>query len=123
MNLTDLLAKLAVLAANKRQQGDAFERMMLSYLRTDPLFADRFDKVFFWMDWPDRPASEPDTGIDLVGIERDGGVCAIQCKFIGAGSEVSKPDIDSFLAASSKEPFTSRLIIATEVDPGSWTAT
>jgi predicted helicase len=48
-----------------------------------------------------------ETGIGLVGIKRDGGVCAIQCKFIPAGQSVSKPAIDSFLSASSREPFTS----------------
>ena len=86
---------------------------MRTYLQTDPLFSDRFEKVFSWMEWPDRPDRERDTGIDLVGIERDGGACAIQCKFIPADQSVSKPAIDSFLSASSREPFTSRLIIAT----------
>ncbi|SHE94159.1 Predicted helicase [Ferrithrix thermotolerans DSM 19514] len=113
MNLTDLLEKLTLLSANSTQQGNAFERLMRAYLQTDPLYASRFEKVFSWMEWPDRPAGERDTGIDLVGIERDGGVCAIQCKFIPAGQSVSKPAIDSFLSASSREPFTSRLIIAT----------
>ncbi|WP_367280686.1 hypothetical protein [Ferrimicrobium sp.] len=47
----------------------------------------------------DRPARERDTGIDLVGIERDGGVCAIQCKFIPPGQSDSKPVIDSLLSA------------------------
>lgn len=113
MNLTDLLDKLTRLSASFSQQGTAFERMMRTYLQTDPLYSDRFEKVFSWMEWPDRPTRERDTGIDLVGIERDGGVCAIQCKFIPAGQSVSKPAIDSFLSASSREPFTSRLIIAT----------
>ncbi|WP_276937939.1 type ISP restriction/modification enzyme [Ferrimicrobium acidiphilum] len=113
MNLTQLLAKLELLAASTSQQGMAFERMMRAYLTMDPLFADRFEKVFTWMDWPERPAGERDTGIDLVGIERDGGVCAIQCKFVASGTTIAKPAIDSFLAASSRRPFSSRLIIAT----------
>ena len=113
MNLTDLLGKLATLAANKRQQGTAFERMMCTYLTTDPLFQDRFDKVFLLHDWPDLPSDLIDDGIDLVGIERDGGICAIQCKFYDRNQEVSKPKIDSFLSAASRKFFTSRLIIAT----------
>ena len=32
-----------------------------------------------WDEWPERDGS--DTGIDLIGEERDGGLCAIQCKF------------------------------------------
>ncbi|MCI2976338.1 MAG: DEAD/DEAH box helicase family protein, partial [Ferrimicrobium sp.] len=113
MNLTDLLEKLTRLSASTSQQGTAFERMMQTYLQTDPMFSQRFEKVFSWMEWPDRPDRERDTGIDLVGIEADGGVCAIQCKFIAAGRSVTKPAIDSFLSASSRAPFTSRLIIAT----------
>ena len=91
MNLMDLLDKLTRLSASFSQQGTAFERMMRTYLQTDPLYSERFEKVFSWMEWPDRPTRERDTGIDLVGIERDGGVCAIQCKFIPAGQSVSKP--------------------------------
>lgn len=113
MNLTELLAKLEHLAANTSQQGTAFERMMRNYLMIDPLYADRFEKIYMWSEWPERPVGEHDTGIDMVGIERDGGRCAIQCKFVATGTSISKPAIDSFLAASSRRPFTSRLIIAT----------
>ncbi len=113
MTLTDLLEKLTSLAANSRQQGDAFERMMLTYLQIDPIFAERFEKVFLLRDWPDRPRGMIDDGIDLVGIEVDGGACAIQCKFIAAESKVSRSDIDSFMAASSRMYFSTRLIIAT----------
>ena len=70
MNLTNLLDKLTRLSASFSQQGTAFERMMRTYLQTDPLYSDRFEKVFSWMEWPDRPTRERDTGIDLVGIER-----------------------------------------------------
>jgi len=55
MNLTDLLEKLTRLSASFSQQGTAFERMMRTYLQTDPLYPDRFEKVFSWMEWPDRP--------------------------------------------------------------------
>ena len=116
MNLTDLLDKLTRLSASFSQQGTAFERMMRTYLQTDPLYSDRVEKVSSWMEWPDRPTKERDTGIDLVGIERDGGVCAIQCKFIPTGQSVSKPAIDSFLSAPSREPFTS-----SQLRPSAWT--
>ncbi|WP_298344091.1 hypothetical protein [Ferrimicrobium sp.] len=89
---------------------------MRAYLMTDSLFADRFEKMFTWMDWPERLAGERDTGIDLVGIERDGGVCVTQCKFVAAGTTIAKPAIDSFLAASSRQPLTARFV--NEVDRG-----
>ncbi|TQF65314.1 N-6 DNA methylase [Rhodococcus spelaei] len=86
---------------------------MAQYLRLDPLFADRFEQVWMWSQWPGRDG-QPDTGIDLVALEREtGGYCAIQCKFYEPDHYLQKPDIDSFLATSGKKPFTSRLIIST----------
>ena len=115
MQLLELMNKLRLLSSSKREQGTAFEYMMATYLMTDPLFESRFEKIFLWRDWPDRP-SELDTGdigIDLVGVERDGGYCAIQCKFFEESKTISKEDLDSFLSLSSKEIFTARLIIST----------
>lgn len=44
------------------------------------MFAQRFDQVGLWSDWPGR-AGAGDTGIDLVAREADGtGLCAIQRK-------------------------------------------
>ena len=85
---------------------------MRAYLTTDPLYAERFEQVWLWQQWPDR-GGKADTGIDLVAIERDGGTCAIQCKFYDPAHTLEKSDIDSFFTASGKAPFTSRLIIST----------
>ena len=54
-----------------------------------------------------------DTGIDLVAGERTGGYCAIQCKCYAKGTRISKPHLDSFIAASARDPFTSRLFVDT----------
>ena len=54
-----------------------------------------------------------DIGIDLVAKERHGGYCAIQCKCYAENTRISKPAIDSFIAASASERFTSRLIVDT----------
>ena len=45
--------------------------------------------------------------------EREGGLCAIQCKFFDPHRPVPKKAIDSFLATSEPVHFTSRLIINT----------
>ncbi|WP_245862616.1 DEAD/DEAH box helicase [Phycicoccus duodecadis] len=47
-----------------------------------------------------------------------GGWCAVQCKFYNPQHHVSKADIDSFLAASSKRGFTGRVIVSTAKDWG-----
>ncbi len=75
------------------------------------------------MDWADeeRPThlrSQPDTGIDVVAENPEGGMTAIQCKFYKPHHRVSKRDLDSFLAASGREPFTKRLIVTTSYNWG-----
>lgn len=94
------------------ERGSRFERLVKRYLELDPPYAQRFSEVIPWGEWEDRTGQ--DVGIDLVGIEADGsGVCAIQCKFYDPDHTLSKEGIDSFLAASGKYPFTSRLIVST----------
>ena len=79
--LRSILQELQTIATSKRDLGDRFECLMLSYLRTEPLYYERFSNVWMWMDWP-RRRGKPDTGIDLVAEERaTGDYCAIQCKF------------------------------------------
>ncbi len=68
-------------AISNRQLGDKFERLMLNYLKVDPLYQDLYSDVWMWTDFPKR-GNRPDTGIDLVAQERaTGDYCAIQCKF------------------------------------------
>lgn len=96
--LEDVLEKLRVSATDTRDQGDKFERMMVGFFRTDAQWAERFDNVWLWMDWPDRPR-HGDHGIDLVARDRETGeLAAIQCKFYDPASTIYKDDIDSFLS-------------------------
>ncbi|MBS0198082.1 MAG: DEAD/DEAH box helicase [Planctomycetes bacterium] len=100
-------------ARNNRDLGDRFERLILRYLELDPLHAERFSRVWMWNDWPDK-GNVGDVGIDLVAQERaTGEYCAIQCKFYLPENTVGKDGIDSFLAAASREPFTSRMLVST----------
>ena len=116
--LEDLLDKLAVSAGNNTEKGTAFEKLMASYLRTAPEFADRFEDVYLWQDWPER-GNQHDHGIDIVARDtHTGGWCAVQCKFYDPNHHVNKGDIDAFLAASGKVGFTSRLIFSTAKDWG-----
>lgn len=109
----DILNEFREAATSNRDMGNKFERLIATYLVTDPLQAERFSDVWLWSEWPDR-GNQPDTGIDLVAKERaTGEYCAIQCKFYAKGHTVQKADIDSFFTASGKKPFTSRMIVAT----------
>ena len=92
--------------------GRSFERLIKAALTQDQgILGDRFEYVWMWSEWPERDG--PDTGIDLVAKEREGGYCAIQCKFFDPHRPVPKKDIDSFMAASEPLQFTSRLIVNT----------
>ena len=114
------------------QKGRLFERLMRAYFREDPMYRERFSQVWLWKDWVPhfnqeaarraaaKPGSPPpsqfdltDTGIDLVAEERDGGWCAIQCKCYAPGTRIGKPELDSFISASARAPFTSRIFVDT----------
>ena len=112
VTINQLLDDLRSASWDERDKGDRLERLIASYLRTDPLYVQKFDEVWRWSDWPDRPGS--DTGIDLVARERETGeLCAVQCKFYDPTHTLAKEDIDSFFTESGKEGFTSRLIVST----------
>lgn len=117
----EALDQLRSISDTTFQQGRLFERLMKAYLSKDPLYKDRFSTVQLWSEWA---ATQPgfhgtDTGIDIVADDMlTGGYCAIQCKFFSRGTTISKSHIDSFIAASNRDPFTSRIIIDTGDDWG-----
>ena len=108
-------------ATSERQKGDFFERLMLKYFTEDPDYKEQFSEVYLWKQWTQLQTEfdGTDIGIDLVAEKHDGTYCAIQCKCYAETIRISKPDIDSFLAASQSELFTSLMIVDTggEWDP------
>ncbi len=108
-----ILEEFRAEAQSNRDLGDRFERLICRYLELDPLYADRFSKVWMWNDWPQK-GKVGDVGIDLVAQERaTGEFCAIQCKFYDPAHTLAKEDIDSFFTASGKSLFTSCMIVST----------
>ncbi len=109
----DILDELRSLSDSEADKGTRFERLTRAYLRVDPMWADQFDEVWMWSEWEGN-GGKHDTGIDLVARERlTGDLTAIQCKFYAERTPVSKEDIDTFLSASGKTQFSSRLVVAT----------
>ena len=108
-------------AGSESEKGRLFERLMKTYLIKDPLYQDRFSDVWLWAEWAERqPGFDGgDTGIDLVAGERAGGYCAIQCKCYAPGTRIAKAHLDSFIAASAREPFTARIVVDTGDEWGS----
>ena len=120
MNIHDILEYFRQEALSNRDLGDKFERLIATYLLTDPIYAAQFDSVWLWPEWPLRWGQ--DTGIDIVARERlTGNYCAIQCKFYDPKHTLQKSDIDAFFTASGKRfptlegvrAFTSRMLVCT----------
>ncbi len=95
--------------------GNLFEKLIKNYLLEDPFYKRRFTEVYLWSEWAQlRPEFDgTDIGIDLVAEEREGGYCAIQCKCYAADTRITKAALDTFIAASAREPFTSRIFVDT----------
>lgn len=122
VTLEDLLDKIWFGAQNTTEKGSSFESLIAAFLRTAPEFADRFEDVYLWQDWPGRDG-QPDHGIDIVAKDiHTGGWCAVQTKLYEPQRHITKKDIDTFLSAAANKAFTSRLFVSTTgVTPGSWT--
>ena len=111
--LDNILAQFRDAARNNRELGDQFERLIVAFLRADPIYADRFSDVWLFNDWPDK-GNTGDIGIDIVARERaTGEFCAIQCKFYLPEHNIAKEDLNSFFTAAGKKPFTTGIIVST----------
>ena len=108
------------IAGTEAAKGRKFERLMKKFLAEDPVYKERFSQVRLYSEWAEEQAEFDgnDTGIDLVAEERGGGYCAIQCKCYAPDTRISKPALDSFVSASAREPFTSRIVVDTGAEWG-----
>lgn len=112
-SIHDVLAHFRADAQSNRDLGDRFERLLCRYLELDPIYAERFSRVWMFNDWPQK-GKVGDVGIDVVAEERaTGEFCGIQCKFFLPEYTVSKEDIDSYFTALGNPLFTSGLIVST----------
>ena len=112
-SIYEVLSHLRASALSESDKGSKFERLVQSYLRLDPVFTDQFSRVWLWSEWPGNQG-KGDTGIDLVAESRTtGDLTAIQCKFFAPTTYVSKPMVDTFLAASGTNAFADRIIVST----------
>lgn len=104
MSFQKILDKYRKIAFSERDKGDRFERLMQTYLLTDPKYAFLFKNVWLWNEFPGKlDLGGGDTGIDLVALTHEGDYWAIQCKCYQEDSTIDKPAVDSFLSTSSRE--------------------
>ena len=103
LTVHDILKKFGDTSFTQKDKGTRFERLMRSWLRTDPRYSSLFSEVWLWEDFPSRgDFGGKDTGIDLVARTHEGDYWAIQCKCYAEDMRIEKPSVDSFLATSSR---------------------
>jgi predicted helicase len=104
MSFDRILEKYRKISFSEHDKGDRFERLMQTYLQTDPKYAYRFKNVWLWNKFPGKfDLGGKDTGIDLVALTHEGDYWAIQCKCFQEDSVIDKPAVDTFLSTSSRE--------------------
>lgn len=102
MNFKDILHKFRTESFTEKEKGTKFERLMRSWLLTDPRY-NELEKVWLWEEFPGcKDFGGTDTGIDLVAKTEMGDYWAIQCKCYAEDAAIDKPAVDSFLATSSR---------------------
>ncbi|WP_416442559.1 DEAD/DEAH box helicase [Leucobacter sp. HNU] len=118
-SIHDVLEQYRKVSFDQRDKGTHFELLMQAFLKTEPQYAELYDEVWGWEEYPSK-GTRTDTGVDLVARNRDTGeLTAIQCKFFSPTTTVTKGMLDSFLSASGKmnedgsPEFASRLVIST----------
>ncbi|MDR3196931.1 MAG: DEAD/DEAH box helicase family protein, partial [Planctomycetaceae bacterium] len=110
--ISTILEQICGSKTSEHDKGRRFEEITRIFLLHEPEYKLQYKNVVLWTQWDKRTTS--DTGIDLVAEMRDGsGFVAVQCKFYEEDHKIQKPDIDSFLAASSKKEFVRRILVAT----------
>jgi predicted helicase len=101
-------------ARTQAAKGKRFEDFCEAFLQIDPYWSERFDAVWAWQDWPDRPAGLPDTGVDLVARERGSSrLIAVQCKFYSPSAVLGWEHVSTFVAMLSQDVFSAGMLIST----------
>jgi predicted helicase len=93
-------------AANNRDLGDRFERLMANFIRTYPVYDGMFKDIWLWREFPyrlDLNRRGTDFGIDIILKTHAGDYWAVQCKCLSEGYRIDRKPVDSFLAASGKK--------------------
>ena len=102
MTFKEVLQKFRSESFTEKDKGTKFEKLMRSWLLSDPRFSD-LTNVWMWEDFPSRKDfGGKDVGIDLVAKTELGDYWAIQCKCYAEDTYIDKPMVDSFLATSSR---------------------
>lgn len=97
---------------NQRDRGTAFEKMVVAYLKNEPLYKQKFEDVWMLNEVPaEYHISKRDTGVDIVAKDYEGNLTAVQAKF--DKGKVSKDEINSFVAETGKDYYSAGMLVST----------
>lgn len=103
MQFNEVLNDIQNNTLNERFKGARFEVLIKYWLQTDPRYCDQLTDVWLWEEFPSRKdLGGKDLGIDLVARTEWGGYWAIQCKCYAPTTEITKKDVDSFIANANR---------------------
>lgn len=113
--LDHLLQSYRRAAVTEREKGTYFERLVVVYLRNDPVQSAQYSDVWAYADWAKLNGLDArDVGIDLVAkLAEEDGFAAVQCKFFDENKRIDVKDVSNFLGASGKAPFVRRVFVDT----------
>ena len=102
LSFDEMLQRIFEQSETTKQQGDAFERAVVYFLKNDPLWQGRFSGVWLWDDAPTRTGA--DVGIDAVARDaEDGSYWAIQCKCYEPEETLAYNDVATFFSTAGAD--------------------
>ena len=93
-------------------KGRPFEVFCKWFLKNDPEWSKRVDKVWLWDEYPNKWQSQ-DLGTDLVFKDKEGLTWAVQAKCYSEHRTTTKSDMNSFLADTGRSQVDRRLWMQT----------
>ena len=111
----DVLKEIRGKAESSRDLGDRFEKIMLDFFKVDRHYSNRFGgRVWLWKKWAhDNKVDRPDEGIDIVAEERNGDLCAIQCKCYADDGSIDLKALGTFMTAARTYKMRSLILVYT----------
>ncbi|MGH2117194.1 DEAD/DEAH box helicase [Aerococcus sp. L_32] len=96
----------------QRERGTLFERLVLAYLKNEPLYQRLYKNVWLLSEVPSEyGVPKKDTGVDIVAEQFNGDLVAIQAKYYK--NKIGKAEINSFVAETGKRYYQRGMIIST----------
>ena len=103
MTFLDILTKFREEALSERDKGDKFEKLIVRWFLSDPIYAPQLSHVWQWSDFPGKEEfGGRDLGIDIVCRTNDGDYWAVQCKFY-KDITITEQILSTFLGNSERQ--------------------